>query len=109
MTVTNHLQFPDWPSVRDALEHAYKQLGLSQTVRGDGGQEYPVNHWNVAGLVRDYVVNDPRHRCVTCQAPLSYDSVIRCLDCRSPLCERCAADHFGPKHSERAARSHPSP
>lgn len=97
--------FDGWQSVRDALEHAYAELGLQMIQSAPSMWEYPAEHWNIAGLVRDYVM---RHQgaCLQCRAPLDFHTVIRCLDCRALLCEACAPKHFGPTHAQRAASAH---
>lgn len=99
--------FHPWTSVRDALEHTYQKLALPKPPEGSGYTFDPV-HWNIAGVVRDYVIeNQVNGKCLVCKTPLNYDTVIRCLDCRSTLCEYHAKDHFGPSHAARAAMSHP--
>lgn len=106
--MNEHRHFSDWTCVRDALKHAYSELGL-QEERTPRGSQYNPTHWNIAGLVRDYVLtNRETVKCVSCQTRLNVHEVIRCLDCRSALCERCAPGHFGPKHQSRAALAHPA-
>ena len=100
--------FDDWPAVRDALEHAYAQLGLEMVQREPGLREYPAEHWNIAGIVRDFVLRERASAevCMTCKATLTFANVIRCLDCRAQLCECCAGVHFGGGHKQRAAAAH---
>lgn len=104
-----HIEFPNWTKVRDALESAYQRLGLQMVVAPTGGQHYPVNHWNIAGLVYEEAQSEYkrfRGKCLSCPTELSYETVIRCLDCRATLCEACAPGHFGPGHVSRSAQAH---
>ena len=101
--------FSNWPSVRDALEIAYVELGLQMIQTSPGTKEYPAEHWNIAGLVHDHAAGQYRRlvgSCVDCRSALNYHSVIRCLDCKSTFCETCAAMHFGPTHRGRAVAAH---
>ncbi len=102
-------QFNDWQSVRDALEDAYKELGLEMVETEPGSRKYPDEHWNLAGLVRDHVAAQYSRllgSCISCKTSLNFHTVIRCLDCRAPLCENCAPAHFGPSHGSRASAAH---
>lgn len=98
------IHFPDWQIVRKALEHAYSKLGL-EMLQTSSGREYDATHWNIAGLVHEYL-RDNQGKCWHCQTPLTFETVIRCLDCRASLCSPCAHEHFGPKHSSRAQVAH---
>jgi hypothetical protein len=104
-----HRQFQNWTSVREALEHAYRELGLEMIQTDPGSREYPAEHWNLAGLVHEHASADYRRlfgSCVDCKAALSFHTVIRCLDCKATMCEACAPRHFGPKHQQRASAAH---
>lgn len=93
--------------MRDALEYACKELEIAPPPEGSGLTFDPV-HWDIAGIVRDYVLeHQVNGHCLTCKTKLTYDTVIRCLDCRATLCEYHAKDHFGPNHTGRAAAAHP--
>jgi len=104
---TSKLQFHPWTAVRDALEHAYALLQIPKPPEGSGYTFDPL-HWNIAGVVRDYVIeHQVNGHCMTCNTKLTFDTVIRCLDCKMPFCEYHAKDHFGPQHGGRAAAAHP--
>lgn len=107
MTERHH--FADWRSVRDALEHAYAKLGLEMIQTAPGCREYPAEHWNIAGFVHEQASAEYSRlvgSCINCKGGLNFETVIRCLDCRATLCERCAVQHFGPSHPKRAAAAH---
>ena len=102
--------FHNWPQIRDALEKAYRQLGLSMEQTGPGSSQYNDDHWNIAGLVYNQAVADLKDcgsgACRNCRVKLTFETVIRCLDCGTQLCETCAPAHFGPNHSTRAQAAH---
>ncbi len=103
--------FPDWQPIRDALEHAYKELGLEMIQDGPGSAHYDETHWNIAGVVRQYVIDKRSSTtCVgrNCGARLDINTLFRCFDCKAPLCEICAPIHFGPNHASRASAAHRS-
>jgi len=91
----------DWRPVRDALEYAYKMLP-----RFEGPNGYPAEDWNLALYVHQYVT-ERTHSCMHCQTQFKLYELYRCFDCKGFLCERCAVEHFGPKHAERARAAHP--
>lgn len=101
MTDSKALKFQDWTGIRKALEAAYERLGLSM-IKDDSGSHYQEDHWNIAGLVYEHIWAT-MGKCVHCSKSLNYHSVIRCLECKAPMCESCAVDHFGPGHVTRAA------
>lgn len=94
----------DWRPIRDALEAAYKQLGRT---RGSDG--YLQGDWNLAVLMYEAAaMKRDTTPCIHCSKRVAWLDAFRCLDCRGVLCERCAPEHFGPKHSDRAAAAHPA-
>ena len=100
--------FPNWQPIRQALELAYKELGLEMT-KTPNGATYPADHWNIAGLVYTYVdrqLSEKVGSCFSCRTKLDFFTVIRCLDCKTTLCEYCAKVHFGPNHAGRAKAAH---
>jgi hypothetical protein len=97
------IQVGDWVPIRNALESAYKELGLE--VPKDG---YPTEHWNLAVLVFQTAMSK-QVSCLHCGGHQNIYQVFRCFDCKGHLCENCAPEHFGPRHAERAAASHPAP
>lgn len=101
--------FNDQVAVRDGIAHAYRVLGLKQEQTGPGCSRYPPRDWNLAGLITEHAASHYSRlygSCRTCHAALNFHTVIRCLDCKSPLCERCAVDHFAAAHPSRAAAAH---
>lgn len=103
------IHFPDWLPVRDALDAVYQKLGLEMERAEDGsGSSFPARDWNIAGLIREYVVeHQTGGKCTYCSTKLTYSTVIRCLDCGAPMCTNCARPHFGPGHQMRKHLSHP--
>lgn len=81
----------DWRPVRDAIEHAYAEMGLP--VPRDG---IPDEHWNLAVLVLAHQRQASRKTCWDCRQPIPLGEEIRCLDCRAWLHEGCAHRHFWP-------------
>lgn len=101
--------FNNWTVIRSALDAAYKELGLTMIKTGENSQSYPDDHWNIAGLIHEYVHNkifDNHSRCKSCNVGLNIETIIRCLDCNMPLCAPCAKKHFGSGHDDRAMQTH---
>jgi hypothetical protein len=82
--------FGDWRPIRNAIETAYREIGeeVPQTI--------PFRDWNLAGLAIKAYEQASLPKCVECKRKLDWPSVIRCLDCKAPLCEHCAPRHFWP-------------
>lgn len=94
----------NWVPVRQALEFAYAERGLP-VPEGD----LPVVDWNNACHVVAHTLKYHSMcatKCLHCGAPLPWAFAYRCFDCKAPLCEKCAPDHFGPGHQERAEAAH---
>jgi hypothetical protein len=84
------LIFDDWISIRAAIEAAYRALGREVPTN------IPVDDWNLVGLAIEAYQHASRPSCWDCRARLWPSQIIRCLDCKAPLCERCAPKHFWP-------------
>lgn len=82
--------FGDWHPVREAMTNAYSAMEV--TIEGN----IPTREWNLVGLALDYHRHATMSACVNCKTPLDHWLVIRCLDCKAPLCEQCAPRHFWP-------------
>lgn len=82
----------DWRPVRDALKHAYDELGMDWDAAGRAPGGRPVLHWNLAVLVYEYARRPPG-RCLHCQTPLDFYTAFRCFDCKAALCENCITAH----------------
>lgn len=80
----------DWQPVRDAIEAAYLAMGTPRS--GD----IPQREWNLAVLVMSYARHAAMPTCSQCKTRIQPYDTIRCLDCKAPLCERCAPGHFWP-------------
>lgn len=105
------MHWTNWMPVKDALEYAYQKMGL-EMVKTDAGAKYPNLHWNLAGLVREFVVAQQDAmfgKCQACGKNVGLLDQIKCLDCGTRLCEPCAKEHFGSDHGARAAASHSHP
>lgn len=105
------MHWTNWMPVKDALEYAYQKMGL-EMVKIDAGAKYPNLHWNLAGLVREFVVAQQDAmfgKCQACGKSMGLLDQIKCLDCGTRLCEPCAKEHFGGDHGARAAASHSHP
>lgn len=105
------MHWTNWMPVKDALEYAYQKMGL-EMVKTDAGAKYPNLHWNLAGLVREFVVAQQDAmfgKCQACGKSMGLLDQIKCLDCGTRLCEPCAKEHFGGDHGARAAASHSHP
>ena len=105
------MHWTNWMPVKDALEYAYQKMGL-EMVKTDAGSKYPNQHWNLAGLVREFVVAQQDAmfgKCQACGKNVGLLDQIKCLDCGTRLCEPCAKEHFGSDHGARAAASHSHP
>lgn len=88
--MAEHRTFHDWRPIRNAIEAAYRELG--QPVPSD----IPTADWNLVGVAIEQFERAARPACIECQRSLDRYEVIRCLDCKAPLCERCAPKHFWP-------------
>jgi len=84
------IAFGDWRPVRDAIEAAQRALGKTPT------DDIPTDVWNLVGLAMDYHAFSSAPHCVECEKHLFRRTVIRCFDCKAPLCETCAPRHFWP-------------
>lgn len=103
----NRLHFPgDWRPLANALEKVYEFLGLQKEDNGICDHD-----WNLGvRLFHEFKEQQTANQTcmgLNCKTPLTYHTVIRCLDCRMALCEYCAKAHFGPQHGERARAAHP--
>lgn len=100
----------DWRPLRDALDEAYTALDIAKPA--DESLSFSEQHWDI-GVVLWNAFQDYSQRtggaCTSCKTPLNFQTVIRCLDCKSPLCEHCAPAHFGPQHGARTQAAHPAP
>lgn len=83
-------EFYDWLSIRAAIQAAYKEQGLAIP------ESIDPHIWNMVGLALDYNRFTSRHKCAHCECLIPTGKEIRCLDCKSTLCERCAPVHFWP-------------
>jgi len=86
------LWISDWIPIREAVEWAYSQLDYPHESSGS----IPTHDWNLAVKVVEFSQKDQQTKrvCLSCGEFLNYATVIRCLDCRVALCERCAPKHF---------------
>lgn len=102
------LRFEPWEPVFDAIRHAYKELGMEMEQVNATMRRYNPTHWNIAGKVYEWArsQNAGGGHCYRCGCALTFGTVIRCLDCKAPMCERCAPEHFGPNHAQRATAAH---
>ena len=89
--------FSNWQSIRAAIEAAYRALGREVP------KSIPTDDWNLIGLAIDAYAHAQRVACFECRTKLWNHETIRCLDCKAPLCERCAPRHFWP-NGERPNR-----
>ena len=92
------LRFWDWQSVRAMVEKIYKELGEEVP------RNIPARDWNIVGLAMKYEHERMQFTCVSCEKPIPYGKEIRCLDCKSVLCESCASRHFWPPDGRRPDR-----
>jgi hypothetical protein len=83
-------EFGDWRPIRDAIEAAYGEMGIER------GNSIDRRDWNLVGLAMNYAEFASRPACVECKKRLRQHQIIRCLDCKMPLCEACAPRHFWP-------------
>lgn len=84
------VEFYDWQPIRRAILAVYGAIGREC----DGN--IPTDDWNLAGLAIDAYAHQTRSHCSTCKKPLWSHETIRCLDCKTALCESCAPGHFWP-------------
>lgn len=91
-------EFGDWRPIRDAIDAAQKALG------GESFKDIPRDIWNMVGLAISYHEFACMPTCVECRERISHGYVIRCLDCKGALHERCAPKHFWPN-----GRIYPTP
>lgn len=89
--------FDGWRPIRDAVDAAYVALGREPVAN------IPTEEWNLVGLAIDYYRHANRATCVECGSKLWAHETIRCLDCKAPLCERCAPKHFWPNGQRQKA------
>lgn len=83
----------DWRPVRNAIDAAKQQLGEPQAIEQ--------RDWNLVVLALDHMASETRPKCISCKTRLPWHEVIRCLDCKAPLCEHCAPQHFWPNGKPR--------
>jgi hypothetical protein len=96
--------FGDWRPIRNAIEAAYRELGE------DVPSSIPERDWNLAGLSITLHERASMPRCTECKEPFdNWHAVIRCLDCKAPLCERCAPRHFWPNGRPASEATSPRP
>lgn len=84
--------FGDWRAVRKAIEQSYVAMGKQVP------SSIPREDWNLVGLAIAAHAFNTRCPCagLRCEKKLYAHEVIRCLDCKAPLCEDCAPGHFWP-------------
>lgn len=90
--------FGDWRPIRNAIEAAYAEMGIEVTGSIDR------RDWNLIGLALNHAEFASRATCLECKERLPQHAVIRCLDCKAALCERCAPRHFWPNGRPRDSR-----
>ncbi len=80
----------DWRDQREALEAAYKDLGI------ETGGNIPEHDWKLveAVLKRHSYLNGWKCMDSRCNKELSVFSMIRCAECHMIFCERCIFPHF---------------
>lgn len=83
--------FAGWQSIRAAADAVYEVLGKKHA----GG--IVTDDWNLIGLGIDAYRHQTKTSCLECEKPLWPHEIIRCLECKTPLCETCAPKHFWPK------------
>lgn len=84
------IEFKNWRPIRDAIEASRRALGENADA------DIPADVWNLVGLALDYHEFASSPHCVECKRHMFRRTVIRCLDCKQPLCETCAPVHFWP-------------
>jgi hypothetical protein len=96
--------FGDWRPIRNAIEAAYREMGE------DVPPSIPERDWNLAGLSITLHERASMLKCAECKEPFdNWHAVIRCLDCKAPLCERCAPRHFWPNGRPASEAASPRP
>jgi hypothetical protein len=98
----------DWRQLAEAIEKAYAQFGFEKE-KTEGGQQINLRDWNIGALVYQHAIDlltKTVQVCYQCKTALSFNTVIRCLDCRAIMCEVCAKEHFGKNHAARAVAAH---
>ena len=93
------LNFGDWRPIRNAIEEAYRLNGEEVP------DNIPTRDWNFAGTAIQCFNDATRPKCTNCKTQLEHFQVIRCLDCKSPLCEICAPGHFWPNGRLKSTHS----
>ena len=90
-TASGNIELHDWPPVRKALVKAYEVLG-EPVPEGS----LPQRDWNLVAVAISEFQEATKSKCMFCTKPLEHYQVIRCLDCKAPMCESCAKTHFWP-------------
>ena len=86
----------DWRPYRKAIDAAYERIGepLQSNI--------PERDWNFACAVVAAFPDVTKTKCVNCKNDLAWHQAIRCLDCKSSLCETCAPRHLWPNGRPKA-------
>lgn len=87
----------DWQPMRRAIDAAKRELGEAAQIEQ--------RDWNLVLLAHDHLAHEAKPSCAHCRTRIAWHEVIRCLDCKAPLCERCAPEHFWP-NGRPAGRKH---
>ena len=88
----------DWRPTRNAIDAAKALLGEPQAIEQ--------RDWNLVVLAHDHLTQEARPSCVNCRTRIAWHEAIRCLDCKAPLCETCAPNHFWPNGRQSSAHDH---
>lgn len=82
--------FHDWRDTRAALDLACEE------VDGAKPDSHDPREWKIVDAAIKHYRAAQAFNCVECKQPIGFGTEIRCLDCKSTLCERCAPRHFWP-------------
>ncbi len=82
--------FGDWRDTRAAIIKAYECIGETWAPNGDRRE------WEIVDAAIKADREARRVPCLTCKRVLALGEEVRCLDCKSVLCEVCAPGHFWP-------------
>jgi len=82
--------FGDWRDTRAAIQRAYEDLGEPVP------QNIPPRDWNLVDAAIKADREARRSTCQHCKTIIPPGQEIRCLDCKTTLCELCAPIHFWP-------------
>ncbi len=92
--------FGDWRDTRAAIKHAYECIAEEHV------DNIPRRDWNLVEAAIKADRKALRSTCLQCKTLIPLKQEIRCLDCKSALCEICAPIHFWPPDGRKPASRH---